>query len=90
MRAEHCSQGFHRRPNSRRVYRTTGQMRGSCRLLGLVGTHHDHLRHQIRYDKLLIALRVGGARRRRRVSSGGPTAGDFRSCPRTGVEVIAG
>ena len=60
MRAEHCSQGFHRRPNSRRVYRTTGQMRGSCRLLGLVGTHHDHLRHQIRYDKLLIALREGG------------------------------
>jgi len=60
MRAEHCSQGFHRRPNSRRVYRTTGQMRGSCRLHGLVGTHHDHLRHQIRYDKLLIALREGG------------------------------
>ena len=23
-------------------------------------THHDHLRHQIRYDKLLIALREGG------------------------------
>ena len=37
MCAEHCSQGFHRRPNSRRGYRITGQVRGSCRLLGLVG-----------------------------------------------------